>query len=133
MRTKCLDCNQPKSSKGNYCKKCGYKHRIRPLGVKYKITKVNPSWYKKGNISWQIGIRREFSGKTKDGLHAWVERNLGKPKYCEKCKSTDKKIYQWSNISGQYLAIKNDWQRLCVKCHQLYDYKKFGARKVFYT
>lgn len=45
---------------------------------------------------------------------------------------TKQKVYQWSNISGEYKRNLADWQRLCAKCHQLYDYNVFGKRKTFY-
>ena len=48
----CLDCKKPKSHKGNYCKPCGYKHRIRPKGLIYKIVVENKGWLKKGDIPW---------------------------------------------------------------------------------
>lgn len=129
----CLDCGKPKSRKGNYCKLCGYRHRTRPKGLEYEIHKENPTWFKKGHVPANLGKRREFLGKTKDGLHDWVERNLGKAKdgICEKCKSN--KNMQWSNKSGKYKKEFSDWQRFCNKCHARYDYENFGARKVFYT
>ena len=51
----CLDCNEPKSNKGKYCKKCGYKHRTRPSGLKYKIVATNKGWFKKGVWSHEKG------------------------------------------------------------------------------
>lgn len=43
----CLDCGDQKESyKGNYCKKCGYKHRKRPSGLKYVLHKINKGWFK---------------------------------------------------------------------------------------
>lgn len=57
-------------------------------------------------------------------LHYWVEKNLGKPKKCEQCKSTDKSRYHWSNISGNYHKDLSDWERLCVPCHLKKDFFK---------
>ncbi len=56
-------------------------------------------------------------------LHLWVSKQLGKPKYCEHCKSTDKphRSYQWANISKAYKRDITDWMRLCVPCHIKYD------------
>ena len=129
----CLDCGNLKSKKGLYCKKCGYKHRIRPTGLQYVLHKENPTSFKKGFTPWNKGkIQEFFRGKTYDGLHDWVERNLGKPRKCDICGTTNSKVFQWSNKSGQYKMDFNDWQRLCVKCHCLYDFVNFGARKEFY-
>lgn len=130
----CLDCNKPKSNKGNYCKEHGYSHRTRPSGLTYKLVKVNSTTFKKGHKSWNENtIKLDFDGKSYDGIHTWVERILGLAKNgeCEKCNSSNN--LQWSNKSSLYLADISDWQRLCTKCHARYDYENFGARKEFYT
>lgn len=114
-----------------YCsQKCKYIFRKRPSGLTYKIKTINKGWFKKGHKTFNKGFRSNFNGKSYDGLHDWVERNLGKPKKCVKCGS--EKNIEWSNKSGQYLADKKDWQRLCKKCHCRYDYLAFGKRKGFY-
>ena len=132
LNKKCLDCDSKKSDKGVYCKKCRYNYVKRPSGLKYVLHKENPTSFKKGCIPWNKGKRGEFKGKSYDGLHDWVERNLGKPRKCDKCGVLNSKVYQWSNKSGKYMKNLIDWQRLCVKCHSRYDYEKFGARKAFY-
>lgn len=86
----CLDCNQSKSDKGLYCKKDGYKHRKRPSGLNYILHKINPTSFKKGNKSWNIGLTyknpkvsltnkgKHFSPKTE--FHKGnIPFNLGKP------------------------------------------------------
>ena len=113
----------------SYAKKSPY---CRSCGAFNAIAKISKGWFKKGQLPHNKGFRGEFNGKTYDGLHDWVERNLGKPKKCIMCKTTKAKVFQWSNISGKYLANLTDWQRLCAKCHQRYDFEKFGARKEFY-
>ena len=89
----CLDCKKPKSSrKGNYCKKCGYKHRTRPRGLKYKIVSENKGWFRKGCRPWNKGVisklRKDKPGY--DAIHEWVERWKGKPKICDFCGSKKK-------------------------------------------
>ena len=59
----------------------------------------------------------------KRGLHRWVERELGKPSSCEHCKTTEDRMYHWSNKSQEYKREVSDWQRLCVPCHRKYDKK----------
>ncbi len=57
------------------------------------------------------------------GLHNWIEKERGKPHYCEHCKK-DKlahRQYHWANVSGEYRRDVSDWIRLCVKCHKKYD------------
>ena len=106
----------------------------RPSGLVYKIVAINKGWIKKGQrLSPATEFKKgdgEFHGETFDGLHDWVERTLGRPNECEFCGSH--KNLEWSNKSGEYKPIKEDWQRLCKKCHCRYDYVKFGARKGFY-
>ena len=54
-------------------------------------------------------------------LHQWVSKNLGKPQHCAVCKSTEKKMYHWANISRAYKRELSDWIRLCVSCHWKFD------------
>lgn len=55
--------------------------------------------------------------------HIWIERRLGKPRYCEHCKRSDlpHRSYHWANISKSYKRVVKDWIRLCVRCHKKYD------------
>jgi len=55
-------------------------------------------------------------------LHYWVRRQLGKPSLCVNCGANEGR-FEWSNVSGDYLKDVTDWQRLCVRCHRLTDYK----------
>lgn len=59
-------------------------------------------------------------------LHKWVQKNLGKPHFCEFCGNRDLKHtqYHWANISGKYKRILSDWRRLCVRCHSIFDRNK---------
>lgn len=63
---------------------------------------------------------RVFKGDNV-GIHYWVERELGKPMICEICKTTERKVYDWSNKDHKYRKVVEDWQRLCRKCHKKYD------------
>jgi hypothetical protein len=59
-------------------------------------------------------------------LHTWITRKLGKPDTCEHCgksKLNGKHIH-WANKNHTYKRNLNDWIRLCVSCHRLYDNKK---------
>lgn len=152
---KCLDCGKIKSNKGLYCKKCGYKHRIRPRGLKYILVKKNPTSFKKGMTPWnkgtkglikvnsgsikkgeRRGIKTEFTSEKTFGknnynwrgdevgyysLHLWIYRNYGKPDKCENCKSI--KNVQWASKNYKYTRNREDWIKLCFKCHRKYDVK----------
>lgn len=57
-----------------------------------------------------------------DALHTWVVRWNGKAIKCEHCKRTDRKKYEWANISREYKRDLQDWIQLCTSCHRRYDY-----------
>lgn len=122
-----------------YCSKvCFYKYHGRRKGLTYNIKVKNPTWFAKGYIPHNKGVEgsglHNWKGDNAgyDALHEWVERWAGKPNKCEHCGTTTSKRFEWSNKSGEYKRELSDWQRLCVKCHNKYDYEKFGARKCFY-
>lgn len=53
--------------------------------------------------------------------HIWVKYHYGKAKRCDNCQTNEDRLFQWSNISGQYLRDIADWQQLCVPCHKRFD------------
>jgi len=78
------------------------------------------------SVFWKgdnIGIHR---------IHRRVENKYGRPKYCEIYKRVDKERYDWSNKDHTYKIpiVKEDWQRLCIKCHAIYD-TIYNNRKVY--
>lgn len=126
-----------KLGRKKYCsKKCFYEYRKIEIWNKgLKGIHLSPkSEFKKGMIPHNKGKRTkkmcEYSNGY-DAIHEWVERWLGKQNECEKCGS-DKNL-QWSNKNHKYKRVKKDWQRLCKKCHNRYDFEKFGSRKSFYN
>lgn len=93
---------------------------------KNKIGFLHTKKTKKRMAQAQLGEKHHFWKGEKAGYaskHEWVERKLGKPKYCEHCKKTDKKKYEWSNKDHKNRRIISDWQRLCNGCHKKFDYK----------
>jgi hypothetical protein len=60
---------------------------------------------------------------TSAGAHSWMKRVYGSPKYCEHCKTKTAKRFDWSNKYHTYKRLRKDWQRLCGKCHFMYDFK----------
>lgn len=125
-----------KAGKGKFCS--------RPCYI-IDWNKRIPGWNKNKQSKWMIGnqLRKgkpnlnpnKMFGKDNPqwkqnkvgyrALHYWQERQLGKPTQCEFCLKdnlTGKQIH-WANKSHKYLRDKNDWLRLCVKCHKKYDCK----------
>ena len=90
---------------GNCCsRQCWYQHHQEIV----KREQDSPNW--KGD---NVG---------KGGLHNWVKRHLGKPCFCEHCKTTKAKQFEWANKSQTYKRDLSDWIRLCRSCHAKYDY-----------
>ena len=56
------------------------------------------------------------------GLHHWISRNWGRSRYCEECKTTVAKKFEWAN-SGVYKRERKNWKRLCSSCHARLDKK----------
>lgn len=82
------------------------------------IIKLKNRFYPKGEAhpSW-IGDDIGYAG-----VHDWIEKELGKPQYCQRCGSSNAQRYEWANRSRTYKRDTNDWIRLCVFCHRKADY-----------
>ena len=102
-----------------------YKENIMPVKKG-----VGHTWGKKiaksmkGNHNSKLGSNHwNWKGEEVGyiGIHHWVKKLLGRPKYCEHCKMSYKKRYEWANISGEYKRDPLDWKRLCTSCHKIYD------------
>lgn len=66
-------------------------------------------------------------------IHIWANNTFGRLQNCEDCKSSKEKKYEWANISKKYLRKRDDWKRLCTKCHRKYDghqAKMWATRKL---
>jgi hypothetical protein len=124
-----------KDGRGKFCsKKCQYTHAYRPSGLTYNIKVENKGWFNKGFEPWCKGkLLKKWDEYSKDlsYKHKVLRKMYGTPQTCEQCGTTEN--LQWSNKSGEYKEDRNDWQSLCAKHHQHYDYEHFGARQSFYN
>ena len=83
--------------------------------VRYWLGKKRLDMVGKNNHKWKgddVGY---------NGVHSWLVRRYGQPNKCDKCGTIKSKRYEWANVSGQYKRDRNDYQRLCVKCHRELD------------
>jgi len=90
------------------------------------IMKASETSFEKGHVPANKGI---FNSEETDAIHSWIKQKLGQPKYCELCKKTDKKQYDWANKDHLYKRNIKDWMRLCRGCHMKFDYKFNSRRK----
>ena len=82
-----------------------------PVGIYHHNTKneKNPNWKgytTKVDYSW---------------THKWVNREFGRPKKCEFCRTTNAKTYEWHNLTRTYTRTRKEWMRLCKSCHMKND------------
>lgn len=68
-----------------------------------------------------------WQGSVKEykALHERINKMLGHPPQCESCGSVERKT-EWANISGLYLEVRHDWERLCRRCHMHKDGRAFS-------
>lgn len=81
----------------------------------------NPNYGKFGEL------HHRWKGEGADlyqKVHRWIRNNFGKANKCENdARHTDSSVYEWANISGDYLYDIRDWVQLCRRCHSLIDGK----------
>lgn len=104
------------------------------IGLHYNTTqKVVYSWFKKLGIKSRIPVKRnqlkennsswKGDNATYAAFHYRVEVSRGKPHCCFVCGTMDSTRYEWANLTGRYEDV-NDYSRMCVKCHRMYDKKR---------
>jgi len=114
-----------------YCKRCNKEFRAVSDFGERKQKYCSADCYRK---SWgkdvrpmmknNPGLKGELNASWKGekvgywGIHAWVIRELGKPKRCEHCGDTTKTKYEWASIGHLYKRDLTNWIRLCTKCHR---------------
>lgn len=90
--------------RGKYCSKpCLYRFRVNAAAEDH------PRWK---------GAEAKYSA-----IHKWVATAFGQPMECEWCGFASENRYQiqWANRSGKYKRVREDWVRLCARCHWHFD------------
>jgi len=103
-------------------KKCRYENAHRPSGLKYKLVKVNPTSFKKGQKPWNDGLAgkgvcKANNGSIKKGQRISIATEFKKG---QKSWNADKKI--WKGERKEYTKIHR-WVRKqkgkpkkCARC-----------------
>ena len=141
-KTKCKFCS----------KSCWYKHYAN-------VMKGNTQGFTKGQIVWNkgkpwseemkrklseahLGLPNPMKGKERphkwtgdkpsySSVHKWIVVMYGKPTTCEHCGKTGltgQKI-NWANTNHEYKKVREEWMRLCAKCHRDYDKEVLGSNR----
>jgi hypothetical protein len=58
-------------------------------------------------------------------LHRRINQEFGSPRLCQDCGAIEG-IIEWANLSGEYKEVREDWERLCRKCHMHKDGRAFS-------
>src|SRR5580698_917581 len=100
IRRKCKQCRKPFLAVAHELKRGGGKVCSRDCYYQYQRS-TRPT----GSRSW--AWKGDKVGKT--ALHNWVEKQLGRPRKCDKCGTTKAKKYEWANKSQKYMRKLSDW------------------------
>ena len=81
--------------------------------------------FKKGHKQFNSGRTwfKEQENILYRGIHSWMVRKYGQPTKCEDCGKdglTGRQI-DWANSDHKYRRVREDYLRLCKKCHRKYD------------
>lgn len=88
-------------------------------------TKLKMSIQRKGRQLNEKNPRWKGEDASYSSKHQWIYKRKGKANMCILLKdNTCKGVYQWANISGQYLRNINDFMPLCVSHHRRLDSKR---------
>jgi hypothetical protein len=120
-KPKCLICQKPLIHYFNkYCLlHIPHTFQRSKEGRKMVSNLMKGNQYRKGLLGngWK-GDKASYHPK-----HTWMKTHFGFPTKCEHCGKdglTGRQIH-WANIDHKYLRQRDNWLRLCVKCHGIYD------------
>lgn len=107
------------------------KHRDLETRIKISITKTGVKLserHKKAISNALLGKNLKNGNTGKSAAHKWITTFYGLPKICEMCGKTGLNGHQihWANKEHTYKRIRQDWLRLCPKCHATFDKGKRG-------
>ena len=129
----CINCGKKISSQAEKCRRCSKLGHGWPKKYYKKQSLAQKNRFK-NNHQWNEGKHwKHLQGKNHGqwkgnkvgikALHRWVINHKGRPKQCDQCQTTNKKVYDWANKDHKYKRDLSDYIRLCRSCHRKYDYK----------
>ncbi len=109
----------------------GKKHTLearKKMSIVIKAKNSQPEFTLKRSLAVKAIKNPNWKGEQVKyaGLHRWLSKNYGKAVYCENilCLKLSNK-FQWAKLRGkEYTRDKNNYAKLCVKCHMNYDRNK---------
>jgi hypothetical protein len=96
-----------------------YANRERALEVQKKYNAAKP---KLGRRSGEAHPNWAADDVGYDALHRWVVRHKGRLQRCDRCGTTEPRLYEWANVDHKYRRVLEDWVRMCRPCHRRHDY-----------
>lgn len=128
LNSNCKICNkgiyrakwQVESGVGKFCsRRCYSKYRKGLNTYSGKLDGIRVSKeteFKKGQNKGYKNVNWKGDGAGYHALHKWIYYYFGKPKSCEHCGETKKRM-EWANLSYEYKRDRGDYVSLCKKCH----------------
>lgn len=79
--------------------------------------------------SWEEKHAKE-SKTSYNSAHKWATRTFGKFNQCEFCHTTKATRFEWAMKTDTLSSYREDWYRLCKKCHIKYDADRLSTGRV---
>ncbi len=92
-----------------------------------------PGWNK--GLTWgNSGWLRKANPNRYRNIHKKIYKLFGNSSICEGCgKRGNNRQIHWANKNGKYLIKREDWIRLCVKCHIRFDESNKTKKDLIYA
>lgn len=98
-------------------------HSCQLKGNKLRLGKKPANAFAPGQTAGEMNVNWKGNKVSYGGIHDYIRNKYGSPQICEHCKAKNlgSRKHHWANISGEYKRDRNDWLRLCAKCHFNFD------------
>lgn len=83
------------------------------------IRRNQQGWTSEQRLRYSATRTRSWEDKGYSGRHNWIRENFGDPGQCENCGASGR--LEWASIEHTYTQNREDWMRLCARCHREMD------------